>query len=498
MKRRYNNRPKRNIRDVRKSNEALFASMISDPKARLSVTDNATTAKSSITSYLKQPYSNYNNIASSMRDAYVQNGIVTKVIDHYVSLPTYAHTIYPMLGNKVYQVDSNMQNDFIDVAYELEQLNIPFYAPYFFRETLIQGVSYFYKIEDNDGVGYMTFPISWCKIRSQDNGVYRFMLDMSKIKKDIYDTLPVELQTAYDNYKGTQGTDDTTQWYDGKWYFVGEAGVAFTFDPNALVKGGVAVSPFAGMLIDNVSLQQAKDAIEVKSEVDNLRIIHNKVPTNSDGIPTMNLKTVKAFDDQMRRRLPPGVVSVTSPSKLENISLKGAGNSSLYEDVESAIEQVFYDMGASSPLFGGKTTSANIVKENLKRDASWVYTNFFPLITAYYNFEISQVKTKSKVKWVIKFIKQSNFTRSEDIKDLKEGLTLGGSRLDYLAGTGNTPAEVVSKLAFEQQVLNIDSLMVVKPTSNTISAKEAQSQSEQGRPSVDNPSDDTDRLDNEQ
>lgn len=119
----------------------------------------------------------------------------------------------------------------------------------------------------------------------------------------------------------------------------------------------------------------------------------------------------------------------------------------------------------------------------------------------------------------MKFIRESNFTLKEDIANYKDQLSYGGSRLDYLASVGFTPDQVISQLSFEQQALDIDSIMVVKPTSNTISSKEAANSSGKatpkapkapnsninnpnkgnvGRPETDNPTDDTDRLDDAQ
>ena len=114
--------------------------------------------------------------------------------------------------------------------------------------------------------------------------------------------------------------------------------------------------------------------------------------------------------------------------------------------------------------------------------------------------------------WNIKFIRESNFTLKDDIANYKDQLSYGGSRMDYLAACGFSPIEVISRLTFEQAI-DIDSLMVVKPTSNTISSKcqntgnngpkapagiTNPNKGKIGRPETDNPTDDTDRLDDAQ
>lgn len=500
----------RKLAAARKRN-AEYVSLLAEPKSRFKSTTTATSTKSSIKNYLERPADNFSNVAASMRSSYTKSGIVSKVIDYYQSHPTYNHSIYPVLGNKIYEMDQSMRQDYIDMAYGLNQLNIHFFAPYFFRETLIEGVTFFYKLEDNDGVDYMKFPNEWCRISSMENGVYRYRIDMSKVKEEVRDALPNELQQAMDEYRSS-GNKDETKWYDNKWYYVSDQGMAFTFDPNALFNGGTAISPFAGILADHISLEQAKDNIDIKDRLDTVRIIHSKLPTDSNGLPTMPLSEAKVIDEQMRSRMPEGVVPVTSPTSIDNVPLKGSGNEGIYDTVKSGLEQLFYDLGTSAPLFGSNTTSSNIVKESVKKDSNWIYTNLFPMLENYYNSELAQIKVKSKMAWNIKFIRESNFTLKDDIANYKDQLSYGGSRMDYLAACGFSPIEVISRLTFEQAI-DIDSLMVVKPTSNTISSKGQNTgnnglkapagitnpnKGKIGRPETDNPTDDTDRLDDAQ
>ena len=89
--------------------------------------------------------------------------------------------------------------------------------------------------------------------------------------------------------------------------------------------------------------------------------------------------------------------------------------------------------------------------------------------------------------WKMKFVRQSNFTIKDDVAIAEKQLTLGGSRLEFLASTGLSPVEVYGRLLMEQKMLNIDTFMIPKQTSFTMG-------SETGRPTTDNPTDDTDRI----
>lgn len=483
---------KNNIKDIRKSNE-LFADAMADPKSRFMSSSTAATERDTLVTNLKNPKDNFGAISATMRSAYTRNGLVTKVIDYFQSHPTYNHSIYPLLGNKNYDFQPTAQEDYIDVAYGLSTLNIKYFAPYFFKRMLLDGMCFFYKIQDKKGVAYIEFPIEWCRILRQTNGVYRYMIDMTKFNADTIIGMPKEIANAYEQYTG-RNTDDTKHWYDNKWFYISDKGVAFTLDSQALINGGVAVSPFAGSLVDSLDRDKAKTNVEIKDTLDTIRIVHSKIPTNSEGVPSYNVKTARNYDAQMRSRLPKGVIPVTSPNNLTNVPLTGSGNATAYDTVAKSTEQMFYDMGVNASMFGGVTTSANIVRESIQKDANWIYTNVFPLLENYYNSEIASIKTKNKIPWAIKFIRQSNFTLKDDINLLKDQLSFGGTRLDYLAACGLDPIEIISKLQFEQNVMNIDDLMVVKPTSNTLSGGAQASDKRGGRPEEDVPTDDTDRI----
>ena len=179
----------RNIASIRRKN-AEYASVLADPKSRFKPSTNAATEKKNIKSYLQRPADNFATIAATLRQAYLNSGIVSGVIDYYVAHPTYNYSIYPVLGNKQYAIAGNMQQDYIDMAYQLNMLNVNYWAPKFFKDTLIDGVTFYVKIEDSTGIAYMKLPPEWCRISNLENGVYRFRVDVYKKKQEQYYELP--------------------------------------------------------------------------------------------------------------------------------------------------------------------------------------------------------------------------------------------------------------------------------------------------------------------
>lgn len=471
-----------------------FAESLSDPKGSMKsqMVSLSSVTVSTITNLLQNPEANYVQIAAYMEALRKKNGIVGRTFSYLKSHLTYNHTIYSAFNQKTnYDIGSMKVDEYIEAANFIEKYKVKFFAPYFIQQVLINGMAFFYKVSDSKGVSYIEFPVAWGRIFAISNGVYRWELDMSKVNDDAAPYLPNELTNAYEQYKTGKVTVDDKKWTDSKFYHVSNKGVAFCLDMNVLKNGGVAVSEFSSLIIDSVQLEKAKTNVEIKDQIDTIRILHSKIPTDKEGKPTMTSKVARIYDAALKRSLPEGIAGVTSPLDLENIPLNGAGNSKSYDTVGKAQGQLFLSTGTPSNLFGSDTTSSNIVKLSVQKDAAWLFTTVLPMLESYYDSELASFKSESNMTWKIKFIRQSWFTYQDDVKALKDQVSMGGSRLDYLAGTGMEPVEIYNKLIMEQRLLDIDSIMLPKQTSFTMSSKDGENS---GRPKTDNPTDDTDRI----
>ena len=321
------------------------------------------------------------------------------------------------------------------------------------------------------------------------------MIDISKVKPEMVELqgFPKEIVTGYESTDRT----DPKKWVDGKWLLLSNKAVAFCFNQNVLKNGGIAISDFASLIIDSVQIERTKENVDIKDDIDTVKIIHGLLPMDKDGRPTIDVSEAAVWSKQLNKDLPDGIIAVVNPLELNNINLSGSGNSKAYDTVKDAQSQVFYTTGTAPAVFGADTKSGNIIKISVIKDAAYIYSKVLPVFENYYNEVLRKYKSQS-VTWKLRLLRQSFFTLEEDIKRLKDSMTTGGSRTDYLASLGMSPLEVYTKLSLEQQVLDIDSIMVPKPTSFTMTGAEtAEGVSGAGRPKSDNPSDDTDRISGE-
>ncbi|MBO1087255.1 hypothetical protein [Enterococcus mundtii] len=479
------------------SSQLRYAETLTDPKGNMRPTTVSlgSTDSSRIERMLEAPESNYVQIAGLMNALRRKNGTVGSTLRYLMSHLTYNYSMYSAPTQKgEFSMENGTLEDYLGAASYLNMYGIKRMASYFTLQVLTNGMAFFYEMKDSKDVSYMEFPIGWGRISSMKNGVYRWEIDMSQMKDELIPYMPNEIQKAYEEYNNKANMDEK-RWRDGKYYRLSDKAVAFCIDNGVMTNGGIAISEFASLLVDSLSLEKAKNNIEIKDDIDTVRIIHAKIPLDKDNKPSMSAKAAREYDNALKRSLPKGVVGVTNPMGLSNVPLSGAGSTKSYEIADKAQKQLFLSTGTPSSLFGSETTSSNIVKLTVKKDAAWLYTTIIPMLEDYYNTILSSFKTKSGLIYRISFLRQSNFTIDEDIKNIKDAVTMGGSRLDYLAALGNEPLEAYSKLVMEQQVLNIDSIMLPKQTSFTMSSKDSDGA---GRPTTNEPTDDTDRINDSQ
>lgn len=479
-----------NTYNSNKRSWAKYAKVNTDINASLSSATTTNQTVANIRNMLQDPIANATSIGSSLQTLYYKDGAVSRIINYFTSLLTYNYSIYPTMDLKTGPTMSADMNEYFTVAEYIDRHDIKLNAPRFVRQAFIHGVAFFYEVITQSGVVYMEFPYGMCRIALEEDGVYRWMIDITAVTDDMVESpgFPNEIINARE--QGPQ--EDSSKWV-GDYYIIGNKGFAITFDGSAIKNGGIGISPFAMLLSDSIDIEKAKENIDVKDDIDAVRLIHGEIELNDQGEPIMTSDDAMEWQMILAAGLPEGVTPTITPFKINNIPLAGAGNKGAYETVSDAQKQLYKSVGVPSSVFGDSTTSSNIVKLSVQKDAVWMFKTVIPTLTAYYNSVLKKAKTESGHVWKIKILEQDTFNKSDIQKLYKDSNTVGASRLDYLASMDNLPSEAYTKLMFEQQVMGIDNIMTPKPTSHTMSGINPES-SGAGRPVEENPTDDTDRI----
>lgn len=442
--------------------------------------------ESRLKTMLQDPAKNSAQVAGLSKSMKQVNGMYKRIIKYMSSLLTYDHTLYPVMEDPLAFMEDpkEMQLSFAQTAIFMERLNPKFNLPMFAEKVFTNGATFLYKLEDSKSVAYMEMPLAFCRIGYIEEGVYRYQFDITKLSDALALTFPKEIQSAYTSYKNGA----TEKLIEGKWYQVSDKGVAFTLDIDAMTQGGVSLPPMANALVDAIKIENAKDSMESTATLDNTKIVHSKIETDDKGRPLMELPVVMEYHNALKRNLPEGSVAITNPFDTKGITLNGTGKDGKFALLDKAVEQLYDGAGVSKLLFAGDGTSSQALERSIQVDCQWLYSFLLPMFANYYNYELKKAGKKG-TSWKIKFLQISHFDREKVVKQAKDNLANGGSRLEYLAHCGMTPLEVVNMLVFEQRIITIDDLMIAKATSYTMSGDE-----EAGAPESDDPTDTTTRI----
>lgn len=464
-----------------------FASSSAYSTTLTTTTSLSSTSENRIKTMLQDVPKNANTLTGLSKSIKNVNGMYKRIVRYMSSMLTFDHILYPVFENPFVEQDSEaVKEAFAQTAKFLDSMNIKYHLPIFTEKIITNGAVFLFKLEDSKSVAYQELPSDYCKIAYLEEGVYRFELDITKINDSNVLAMPKEIQSAYQSYKNNQRDN----FRDGKWYQVSDKGVAFTSDAEVLMQQGYSAPVFGNVLIDALKVEGAKENMEDKSDLENSKIIHSEVPIDDKGRPLMDLPVVKAYHSSLKANLPTGSVAVTNPFKTTALTLSGTGTSELFSLLDKSTDQLYKGAGVSPQLFADNNNSSQALERSIQVDAQWLYSFVIPMFTNYYNYELKKSKTSKNKNliWKIKFLDISYFDKNEAVKTAKDQLTYGGSRQEYLAYTGMTPVQVANMLVFEQNILDIDSIMVAKQNSNTLSSE---GDGTDGRPPVDNPTNKT-------
>lgn len=440
-------------------------------------------SKSSIISYIENPYTNANKLQEVSIFLKYNNGVYNRLLKYYGNMLTFDHILYPI------EIDSNKKsgnNDKLLKAYNetalyLERLNVKYTFNWWYQKLLECGELYVFKLDDKDGVVWKEMPNSMCRISGYENGVSRFSIDLNKVQnQDVYDTMPTDIQKIVDKFKN--GSIKKEDLKDNSWFELTENAYAFNIISPYVSKG---FPPFSYLFDGLMYIDSMKQLQSENAENENLKIIHQKVPMNKEtGELLIDYELIQEYHDATKRNLPKGIAITTNPLDVEGITLMKSGAQFVNQRTE-ALNSLYDDAGVNSELFNGDSKNTESIASGIKVDEMLTF-EVLGMFENFLNYEISQ-NIKSSF-WRVKMLNTTHFSKEREIKLARENLAFGGSRFHALGVNGFTPLQSLNILKGEQ-ALGIDTIMIPAQSSHTTANVGGQ----QGRPKQDanTPSNDT-------
>ena len=416
--------------------------------------------KDKINKYLENPVASYQNLQQASEYFLNNSGIYYRLIKTLPIILTYDYSIYPFAEpSKLEENKDKIIEAYSIASLYLDKINVKKFARMVGKDLFENGEGFYYKIEDNAGIIYQKIPNKYCLPFLNENGVWRYVIDLSKIGSEDLTSYPIEIQKAYELYKNDS---KNPIFLLGKYYFIKD-GICFTFSEKA----EHSFPPFSFMFNDLIELDEKKELKSQIDKVENSKMIHNKIDI-SNPETAVDPKTARKYNEAIKANLKnkglDSVFSITNPFEAQILSLKSKSDSN-DTLITKAVTQAMTEAGITEMLYNSEKGGAEALKKSIITLSSLCINIICDKLVDYINYELSNLK--GNVKMAMKLYENSTIYNQDELRSKsRENLAYGGSRLEFMALGGYTPLQGYNQLKMES-MLNIDSLFIPIETSHT-------------------------------
>ena len=416
-----------------------------------------------IDNMLKNPYASYKELQSVSNYLWATCPMYQNIIFYHATIMSFDYLLYP---EKVNVNNITLENRLISSAKTVKESQVKSIFPTITLRTLLNGETYWYDLSDSNNTIYAEIDSTYCQLAFvDDDNLWRYFVDLSRITVTNLYELPDEIRIAYDNWvkkgKNKQKTEKIIEGYTvtipDSFYLVGKKG----FSLFAHMKKAQHDYPFlASMFTEFNSLEDNKDYFDSYLKENNIKIIHLKIPIDKDtGKPLMDEGIIRAYHESAKEHLPSNVAPMTNPFEVEGIALDKSQQTGI-NLVEHSKKIVQDSSGISETIFSASTT--NGLKYSTTADAVKMY----PLLYFYENLINYKIKSQG---FRISFLQINHYDRLEWHKQYSANMAVGGLRNQFIS-TSNIELYDFLMISKMEKLLNFDDYLPVKMSANQMNS----------------------------
>lgn len=323
----------------------------------------------------------------------------------------------------------------------------------------IKGGKYYY-LRLSDFIILQEMPEDYCYITAMGEYGYRYAVDMT-----FFDKYPSALNGYAPEFADWYNDFTYRRQYEREYniYFPvpEKMGVVFKLDEfSPLVRPS-----FTGSFKDALQIEDYKDLLRLKTELDTWKVVFQEIPKDKDGIPTIDEGTASKFVSMVQSQLPSGVVTAATPFKIEPVSFDQSQN---MNQIIGKGQSEFWTTTGSAPLFDGKQSGNMAVKMSILSD----YNMMSQLYDQYERFVNHHLRLicGNEYPFSIKFLRRCEYFKDEDNDKRLTSAQNGYVPEEYMAALGYEPHQIMPMLKNSINSGIRDYLVPIK-TSHTMSDK---------------------------
>lgn len=296
------------------------------------------------------------------RYMYLKSGYYKRLIDYFANSAVLNWTIDTEIKqDKMFSTNQKtFRKSYINYTAQVNKFKLDNRVTDIFKRLFIDDACFGFVTENEIDISIFLLEPDFCKIEKLTNGsVYQFSVNRSLIDANVFKTLPEELQTLIEHSKELSLDNRVMIPYENS--FCIKYNDDFTY----------LYPCFFSLISELLNIDDIKDLVKAKSEVDAYKLIYFKIPTNDEDQISMGDELISKFVEMACSILPERFGVIPSPMDLQLIEPK----STISDDknkVEQAVENFYGEAGVSKALISSASSGSEL-KLSMKVDSSDIY-----------------------------------------------------------------------------------------------------------------------------
>lgn len=430
--------------------------------------------KEDLRCFVERPWCHTHKLISIMRFMYFSSGYFRKIIQYYVNLAISScwtvDTEY-LIPNTSGIGKEKIKKDYFKYVKEVGSYDLENLLPKILFDVFLYDAYFGFEIDTDDGKVLYAFDPEDCIITGYNNGMPCFAVKRITPKSKIY---PKEIQAIIDKavIAGNIRSGYVQMPYEKTFCIKYNDGFDFLYPP------------FAFIIKEILDLEDFKEIEKAKAENEVYKLLTLKIPTDQNGLPTMNSDQVAPFYQLAMEVVSKAVGILPVPFDVEPIEFTPKTSDNI-NNVKNAIDEMYSEIGISQSLLAGASSGSEL-KTSIEVDASEVY-RVLKQISKAVNFHCRIRLTNSpKYKFTFRYLNVTPFNQEEKLdRLLKLAQASCPVKSELMATQGMNPLKMLGNAFMENDVFNLTENWVPMRTSYTQSGDLGENSENNGRPAMD-------------
>ena len=406
---------------------------------------------------------------------YNTSGLYRNMCHYYAFMYRYDWYVAAEVLDKTINTEKT-QKDFFKLLGYLDNSQLKRLCGEMALKVIREGAYYAYIVPSTEKLILQELPADYCRVRFNVgvDPVVEFNLryfddafPTLEVRLKILKMFPPEFYKAYLLWRKNKLKSEPWEYLDNSWYTLAPgSAIRFTMYNNMEI-------PFFANVIPNImDLDAAQDLDRQKQMQKLLKILIQKLPLDKNDDLVFDVEEARDIHknavEMLRNAIGVDVLTTFADVKVEDMADRNTTTTT--DDLKKVERTVYNAFGSPQNIFNaeGNMALANSIleDESVMRNLLLQFNAFFTRVTEAFS------ANKKKYNFKLYMLETTQYNYKELSKMYKEQATMGNSKMLPQIALGQSQSFILHSAYFENEILDLPSLMIPPIMSSTLSGKE--------------------------